>query len=226
VNGTRLTSKTRSRHKLIELLIPTSHEKRKEGIVTRLKYLRACEDVQEDLIMPFLGLGLQPGTEVRMTVVMEVLRRLTKKDYGALKRKADDAEFQWFIPIYKCLGGVFPFPANVFKEKEKAPVGLELNPYAKVIFLSPRLEEIDFDIAVAVVAHELAHILLGHKIRPDSETDEIQEKSAWNKVIEWGFTKEEKKHRSLILEAMKNDKKELAMLEKKQKEAEAKKRGI
>lgn len=160
-----------------------------------MKYFRTCEDVQKDLIMPFLGLGVQPGTEVRMTAVMEVLRRLPKKDYRTLKRKTDDDEFQWFIPIYECFGGVYPFPSNVFNDNEKAPVGLELNPYAKVIFFSPRLEEIDFDIAVAVVAHELAHIVLGHKIRVDSETNEIQEKSAWNKVIEWGFTKEEKKHR-------------------------------
>jgi hypothetical protein len=71
------------------------------------------------------------------------------------------------------------------------------------------LEEIDLDIAVAVVAHELAHILLGHKIRVDRETYEIQEKSAWNKVVEWRFTKEEKKHRSFVLESMKNEKNDL-----------------
>lgn len=166
-----------------------------------LKYFRTSEDVEEDLIIPFLGFGVIPGTEIRMTAIMEVLRHLTKKDYRALKRKTNDNEFQWFIPFYECFGEVYPFPANVLNEKIKK---LELMPYAKVIFLSPRLEEIDFDIVVAVVAHELAHIVLGHKIRTDGETYEIQEKSAWNKVIEWGFSKEEKKHRSLISETMKN----------------------
>jgi hypothetical protein len=173
-----------------------------------LKYFRASEDVQNDLIMPFLGLGgAEPGTEVRVTAVMEVLRRLPGKDYRTLKGKAvDDDEFQWFIPMYECLGEVYPFFANIFSEERIGE--LELKPYAKVIFLSARLEEIDFDISVAVVAHELAHIVLGHKVRTDNETYEAQERFAWNKVIEWGFTKEEKKHRSFSLESMKSGKKE------------------
>jgi len=29
----------------------------------------------------------------------------------------------------------------------------------------------------------------------DSETYKSQEEQAWKKVVEWGFTKEEKKHR-------------------------------
>lgn len=147
--------------------------------------------------MPFLGFGVQPGTEVRMAAIMEVLRRLPKRDYRTLKRKADHNEFQWFIPLYESLGEIYPFPANVFKER----IGkLEMMPYAKVIFLSSRVEEIDFNIAVAVVAHELAHIILGHKIRTDDETYKIQEESTWNKVIQWGFAEEEKKHRSFVSE--------------------------
>jgi len=156
------------------------------------KYFRTLEKVEEDLLLPFLGLGEQPGTELRMAAIIEVLRRIPEEDYEILKRKKINDDFQWFIPPKDFLAHIYPFTANVFNEKMGE---LEVIPYAKVIFLNPLMEEVDFDVAIASIAHELAHIVLGHQIRVDSETYKSQEEQAWKKVVEWGFVKEEKKHR-------------------------------
>ena len=53
-------------------------------------------------------------------------------------------------------------------------------PFAKVLYLYPRPEELAFGRAVAVVAHELAHIILGHNLRPTLEEYEAPELAAWN----------------------------------------------
>lgn len=143
--------------------------------------------------MPFLGLGVEPGTEVRVMAILEVLRRLPEKDYRRLEELDGNNEFQWFIPNPCWLGGAYPFPANIYGETEG---NMELAPYAKVIYLSPVIEDgVEYEIAVAVVAHELAHIILSHKVRPDPNTYDKQEKEAWEKVIEWSFKEEERKHR-------------------------------
>jgi len=157
------------------------------------KYFRNYKKVEKGMIMPYLGFGYQPGTGIRTDAIMEVLRRLPEKDYKKLERKSTDNEFQWFIPPYDLLGEVYPFTSNIFDEKKDR---FKLMPYAKVLFLSPILEEKNFDIVTAVTAHELAHIILGHKtVFVDDKTYKTQERTAWNKVIEWGFKKEEKKYR-------------------------------
>ena len=57
------------------------------------KYFRTLEKVEEDLLLPFLGLGEQPGTEVRMAAMTEVLRRIPEEDYEILKRKKSTVIF-------------------------------------------------------------------------------------------------------------------------------------
>jgi len=62
------------------------------------KYFRTLEKVEEDLLLSLLGLGEQPGTEVRMAAIIEVLRRIPEEDYEILKRENINDDFQWFIP--------------------------------------------------------------------------------------------------------------------------------
>ena len=143
--------------------------------------LRSAEEVLEDFDLGDYGLRGFVEIENRLQAIVEVLRSIPKEDYAELLRKYENNEFQWFIPPYEQLGGVHAFGAKVFEEEEEYE-----KIYANVLYLSPRLEELDPDIAIAVVAHELAHIALGHR----ESTDEAQEGQAWKKVQEWGFNAE------------------------------------
>jgi len=67
--------------------------------------------------------------------------------------------------------------------------------YAAVLYLSPILERRSFDLAVASVAHELAHIALKHNLHTGEEYDK-QEREAWALIMQWGFTDEERRHRA------------------------------
>jgi hypothetical protein len=65
-----------------------------------------------------------------------------------------------------------------------------------VIYLVPRLERGAWDIAVLVVAHELAHIVLGHSLWNDDETYEAQEEDIFRQLCKWGFEREAKRQRA------------------------------
>jgi len=159
----------------------------------RNKYLRTCDEVEENRSMHYFGLGDQPGFDIRQNAIKEVFRRIPENDYKELDKIGGEYEFQWYVPRPNYLGGIIPCPVNVYDEKVGST---KLAPYAKVLFLSPILENEDFDIAVAVVAHELAHIVLRHRVNlADPKTYNAQEKAAWDQVIKWGFKKEERKHR-------------------------------
>lgn len=59
------------------------------------------------------------------------------------------------------------------------------------------LECTAFDIVVAAVAHELAHILLEHKIFTSTQEQyDAQENEVFDRICKWGFSKEAKKHRA------------------------------
>ena len=45
-------------------------------------------------------------------------------------------------------------------------------------------------IVVAVVAHELAHVALGHELIVTPEQDAAQEAAVFERICEWGFRKE------------------------------------
>ena len=157
------------------------------------KYLRTFDEVEKNMAMLYFGIGDQLGFDIRQGAIKEVFRRIPENDYKELDRIGGENEFQWYVPHPNYLGGIIPCPMNVYDEK----IGTtKLAPYAKVLFLSPILENEDFDIAVAVAAHELAHIVLKHQTNlVDPKTYNAQEKAAWDQVIKWGFKKEELKHR-------------------------------
>lgn len=65
-----------------------------------------------------------------------------------------------------------------------------------MIYLSPKLERAAQDIVVAVVAHEIAHVYLRHKLLTETEYD-AQDKAVFDCILQWGFGIEAKKHRAL-----------------------------
>jgi predicted SprT family Zn-dependent metalloprotease len=62
-----------------------------------------------------------------------------------------------------------------------------------VLNLSPCLEDIAWDIVVVTVAHELAHIALGHPMH----SSEADEDAAWQLVTDSGFERQVNKSRRL-----------------------------
>ena len=88
-----------------------------------------------------------------------------------------------------------PFPITV---REKAEGTNLSRVYSKALYLSPRLERAAWDIVVAVVAHELAHVAMGHRVFVSHDDDKAQEEAVFNCLCQWGFEREAKKHRALL----------------------------
>jgi hypothetical protein len=55
------------------------------------------------------------------------------------------------------------------------------------------MERLSFDINIAIIGHEVAHIVLRHNLFPGMEFPE-QEQAAWELVKEWGFGYEMEKN--------------------------------
>lgn len=146
------------------------------------------------------GSGFEEPDEsesARHQAIAEVLCCMPEEDYGKLRELCEQEAYQWFIPPAHVLARVDPFGANVYPPQEPGRKS-QLGPYARVIYLSPALEKRAFSIVLASVAHELAHLVLGHKImeiQPDQYLE--QEEQAWNLVAAWGFEEEAKKHESV-----------------------------
>lgn len=155
------------------------------------KHKRSFNQLLDSCLLPFSGI-CPPGPDdsKRICAIVEVLSTIPEDDFIQLEDLIDD--FQWFIPHQYSLGQVYPFSANVYPEEKE-----NLVPYAKVLYLSPFLEDHDISINLAVVAHELAHIILRHKLRCNPEEYKSQEEDAWEKVVKWGFEKEAKRHEAL-----------------------------
>lgn len=162
--------------------------------MTTADEVRVQEQVVED--------GLWPGVELggpdhrgsrRHSAIATVLGRIPEDDYRKLKEAA--RSFTWFIPLYEEYGMVYPFP--VTHPGEESKTGQTESACARVLYLSPRLEEAAWDIVVAVVAHELAHIAVCHELFPDGAQDQTQEDIVFQRVCEWGFQREAEKHRAL-----------------------------
>ena len=149
------------------------------------KFRRTIEDVVESYLWPggSFGGGFEVYESVRYRAIAEVLRRLPDQDFEALDSKW--YEFEWFIPHEHVYGKIQPFPEN------QPGDGEELKRLAVVLYLSPILEEEELDLVVAVVAHELAHLVLGHPLFSNKiEEYERNEKEVDAKLHEWGFEKE------------------------------------
>jgi hypothetical protein len=139
--------------------------------------------VKDCSIGPF-DLGLE---EKRRQALLMVMCRIPDEDYEKVGRLNLEQNFDWFIPNWECLGRVEPFYTDDQGDKKFFPC-------AKVLYLNPRLEKLPRKIAVAVIAHEIAHLVLNHEFKTvDYETEQAQEKSAWKLVVSWGFEEEVKK---------------------------------
>ena len=129
----------------------------------------------EDGLWPWFD--LDKGLDTRRGDALHlVLTIMPEEHYQIIKSKIED--FQWYLPHEDMGGEIFPTFSKC------------------VLYLSPLLEKKAKDISVAVVAHELAHLTLGHKLLTSYEADKKQEKEADQRVCEWGFEKMLKKIRA------------------------------
>jgi hypothetical protein len=160
-------------------------------------YHRPLESVLWTALWPTTESGFSgPDTNRRCRAIAEVLRRIPDEWYERLLRQAGSEEdsFSWFIPHPLMRAGLWPFPVTVHPADE---VVLPRAPHARVLYLSPILERAADAIVVAVIAHELAHVALGHQVARMNDY-EAQEAEAWALVKAWGFVFEERKHRVLL----------------------------
>ena len=128
---------------------------------------------------------IMPDSKQRNDAIEEVLRRIPGTDYKKIKEKV--GFFVWFIPHHHPYGMVWPFPKPT-----------SCSSYEWAIYLSPALEKASWDIIIAVVAHELAHIVLNHQTTISAQDQEAKEDEAYTLICKWGFEKEAKTHKRLI----------------------------
>ena len=149
---------------------------------------RSIEQIFEDGLWPHIGGICLPGPEEsqRHLAIAIVLSDLPENDYQKLVQAVD--AFHWHVPHYDQLGEICPFWPNYEQG--------ELPQVARILYLSPRLESGALSIAVAVVAHELAHIVLNHNLIVGEEYD-AQEDATWSLVIKWGFGKAVKRRNAM-----------------------------
>lgn len=145
---------------------------------------RSLDQVVFDPLWPQSGPSPDPFIDLRHRAIAEVLQRIPEDAYAKLNDLV--ADFVWFIPASSLGAQVMPFPCTMPEEKGRVAM-------AKVLYLSPTLERRSYRFVVACVAHELAHIFLGHALFTGLEYGE-QEKEAWALVIQWGFKEEERLH--------------------------------
>jgi len=116
--------------------------------------------------------------DMRSRALAEVLRRIPESTYEKLKK----SPIEWFIPNTSLLGGVSHFSPNITIDEHYRSV--------RMLYLSPLLEDCPFNVVVAVVVHELAHVISEH-IEQLWEADHFgMEEEAFEKMREWGFDKE------------------------------------
>jgi hypothetical protein len=154
------------------------------------RYRRSEEQVFESLAWPSQGLSFYPEQSRRHLAIAEVLYCLPDEDF----KHADKCfeEFIWFIPHEDVTGEVQPFPARAQPEPFN---GVRLRHHAYVIYLAPQLEKAAWSIVVSTVAHELAHVVLGHKFFGYTEDEyQAQEEEAWQQIRDWGFEEEAARH--------------------------------
>ena len=155
------------------------------------KYYRDYDQLDDDFLL--LTMNEDSKGSRRYVAVIEVLRRLPDDDYGTLVDGNDT--FDVFVPHEQVHGMVMPF----FSKFQEAPLshgGQEINfkISPRVMYLSPWLEKAAWDILVAVVAHEFAHLILGHRLSGlPKEIEQRQESEVDEYLQSRGFEKEEKK---------------------------------
>ena len=170
------------------------------------KVRRSWKRIFEGPLWPYQGLCPDPGASRRHMAIFHVLQRIPPRDYKILADSSD--RWSWYIPDWESLAAVYPFPVisdgelqpteprkRIDDGRIHVPKAGFTTPSAIVLFLSPRLERVGWNIIVACVAHELAHICLGHLLIPGGKKAyDSQEDAAWALVARWGFAKEAALH--------------------------------
>jgi len=134
-------------------------------------YRRDIEKVAADGLWPSGIIELDPEQDVRHYAIAVVLCHMPDLDYASLVDKIDS--FEWFIPHAAVLGMVYPFFVTVTDHPK-------WRDHARVLYLSPALEEKSQDVAIATIAHELAHIVLDHELIAGNDDYSVQEDAAGN----------------------------------------------
>lgn len=123
------------------------------------------------------GLEFDAEQSLRHGAIYELARVLPNDDFQILDERMGDVS--WFLPDHFNLGKVQPFPTDAGGQQ------------ARVLYLSPALEYKDPRLVLAVVAHELAHVFLGHPVLGSTTSEyDFNEEQAWDQVRAWGFEKE------------------------------------
>ncbi|MDA2918525.1 hypothetical protein MYX76_03345 [Desulfobacterota bacterium AH_259_B03_O07] len=116
----------------------------------------------------------------RLKALVEVLSSISEFDYYVLKKNIKNV--QWYVPEKERMGEVFP----IWYGKKS------------ILYLSPYLEIFN-DQTLEFVAHELAHVYLGHFYNYDKKKKvffgpphEMTEKQVAFQLKKWGFSKKKK----------------------------------
>ncbi|MBM3187534.1 MAG: hypothetical protein FJZ90_02305 [Chloroflexi bacterium] len=151
------------------------------------RYYRSSKQAFEDHLLPLrLVFSAREAARksARHEAIEEVLCRIPEDDYRKLKDAVHT--FRWFIPCPGEAGAVIALAPLTEEETEQ-------DRDVMVVYLSPLFEDKASDHVVAVVAHELAHIVLGHYLIPEYEQE--QEEAVFQLICRWGFESEAKKLR-------------------------------
>ena len=164
------------------------------------QWIRTVEHICEDALWPGgggLG-GPDPEESLRHQAIADVLRRIPEDGYQRLKAITDT--FTWYVPHRLELAKVTWTPCNYEEAvlEGEEPASFSPMPGSRVLYLSPILEMYEFPLAISVVAHELAHLALGHKILNPLDRYQQQEEEAWALVRKWGFEKEASVHEAWV----------------------------
>lgn len=162
------------------------------------QYFRSISDVNEGYIFAFSGLEVGPDDK-RVLALAQVLRRLRDADYQALTDRVDS--FRIFVPPAGLRGNIYPFVARSSLADVAGPeiaagsVGIRaqfedkprVKMHARVVYLSPTLEDDPFDVVVAVAARLMAHLTFDNPLinRPDQKAKLERDVDAM--VSAWGF---------------------------------------
>ena len=163
---------------------------------------RSLDTVRDDTLYPGRD-EIPPQIQgLRYEAIADVLMKMPDEDYEKLRDRYVAKEFTWFLPRNR---------AEVYRVPLE-PSAMGIQPVT-IIYLARVLDKTEWKIVVAIVAHELAHFLLGDlHAKPREEDrkmswgggDRVEnlefsrklEDEAWGRVRQWGYEEEEKAWRA------------------------------
>lgn len=130
---------------------------------------RTAETVRGQQPWPDVACHAREGVRQRLRALEEVLCRLPPAPYEALRQSS--LQWRWHVEGR--------WPGRVAPDRS-----------GWIVELAEWLERETWPIVVTVIAHELAHVALGHQVDADPNVQRQQELEAWNELRQWGFGKE------------------------------------